>query len=212
MDLLNAKRDARNEKLDQKLEALRIKSEVDKKTREIEKDQNKQDSRQAEEGIYPGISGNDLFNATMMAAANRKYSVETSDKAGLTITFQTHKNETYWDGKLSCFILEIGPMARVTVSGSENRGSTESGFGHGSTFSDGMKGLASKGAFVGELKKFKKEIFQEVSKFDKSGSGGSSVMNASTDLPNQLAQLKKLLDSGALSADEFEKAKGKLLE
>jgi hypothetical protein len=200
MDLLNAKRDARNEKLDQKLEGLRIES-----------DKNKQNNKQAEDGIYPGISGNDLFNATMMAAANRKYSIESSDKAGLTVTFQTHKSETYWDGKLSCFILEVGGMARVTVSGSENRGSTESGFGPGSTFSDNMKGLASKGAFVGELKKFKREIFQEVATYPISDITEATMINSPTDLANQLVQLKTLFDSGALTADQFEKAKAKLL-
>jgi hypothetical protein len=211
MDLINAKNKARTEKLDQKIEANRIAGEESKKNRAIAKEENKQNKKQADEGIYPGVSGNDLFNATMLAAANRKYSIESSDKAGLTVTFQTHKNETYWDGKLSCFILEVGSESRVAVSGSYNRGSTESGFAPGSTFSDGMRGLASQGAFVTELKKFKNEILQEVAKYPKSDPLKSEAKVASVDLPEQLAQLKKLFDSGALTAEEFEKAKAKLL-
>jgi hypothetical protein len=147
----------------------------------------------------------------MLAASKRKYSIDSSDKAGLIVTFQTHKNETYWDGKLSCFILEAGTESRVTVSGSYNRGSTESGFAPGSTFSDGIKGLASQGAFVSELKKFKREIFQEAVNYVKPDNPNLNSKIASADLPAQLAQLKNLFDSGALTAEEFERAKAKLL-
>jgi hypothetical protein len=169
MDQINAKNQARTEKLEQKLEANRIAAEESKQKRAADKVERKQNNKQADEGIYPGISGNDLFNAIMLAAANRKYSIDSSDKAGLTVTFQTHRNETYWDGKLSCFILEVGSGSRVTVSGSPNRGSTTSSGSPGSGFSVGdfMDGLASKGSFVTELKKFKREIFQEVAKYKK---------------------------------------------
>ena len=170
MDQINAKNQARTEKLEQKLEANRIAAEESKQKRAEDKVERKKNNKQADEGIYPGISGNDLFNAIMLAAANRKYSIDSSDKAGLTVTFQTHRNETYWDGKLSCFILEVGSGSRVTVSGSPNRGSTTSSGSPGTGFSVGdfMDGLASKGSFVTELKKFKSEIFQEVAKNKKS--------------------------------------------
>ena len=169
MDQINAKNQARTEKLEQKLEVNRIAAEESKQKRAEDKVERKKNNKQADEGIYPGISGNDLFNAIMLAAANRKYSIDSSDKAGLTVTFQTHRNETYWDGKLSCFILEVGSGSRVTVSGSPNRGSTTSSGSPGSGFSVGdfMDGLASKGSFVTELKKFKREIFQEVAKYKK---------------------------------------------
>jgi hypothetical protein len=218
MDRLNAEAAARQEKTDARMEKFSAKWEAriignNEKAAKLvaENKKMKENKKEIEEGIYPGISGSDLFNATMIAAANRKYSIESSDKAGLTVTFQTHKNETYWDGKLSCFILEVGGLARVTVSGSENRGSTESGFGPGSTFSDGMKGLASKGAFVGELGKFKKEIWRQVENYPKSDATVSHSGTVTNSLPDQLNQLKQLFESGALTEDEYEKAKAKLL-
>ena len=74
-----------------------------------------------------------------------------------------------------------------------------------------MDGLASKGAFVGELKKFKKEIFLQVAKYSSTDTPRSEPAGSISDLPAQLAQLKNLFDSGALTTEEFEKAKAKLL-
>lgn len=213
MDQINAKAAARNEQLSKKMEALQVKAEADKVARAEEKEERKRNDKQAEAGIYPGVTGNDLFNATMIAAANRNFSIESSDKAGLTVTFQTHKNETYWDGKLSCFILEVGSESRVTVSGGPNRGSTTSSGSPGTGFSvmETMRGAASTGAYVTELKKFKKEIFQEVAKYPTSDTPHLGASGSSSDLPEKIAHLKDLFDSGALTAEEFEKAKAKLL-
>jgi hypothetical protein len=211
LDARSEKRIARSEKRIAKWEAKIIGNDAKAAKLVAENKKMKENKKEIEEGIYPDISASDLYDATLIAAANRKYSIESSDKAGLTVTFQTHKNETYWDGKLSCFILEVGGIARVTVSGSENRGSTESGFGPGSTFSDGMKGLASKGAFVGELGKFRKEIWRQVENYPKSDASVSHSGTITNSLPDQLNQLKQLFESGALTEDEYKKAKAKLL-
>ena len=213
MDQINAKNQARTEKLEQKLEANRIAAEESKQKRAEDKVERKKNNKQADEGIYPGISGNDLFNAIMLAAAKRKYSIDSSDKTGLTVTFQTPKVETFWDGKLSCFVLEVGPIARVTVSGSPNKGSTTAALspGRGGGVMDFLSEQASTGSFITELKKFKREIFEEVAKYPKSNSSNLNAKSGSDDLPDQIARLKNLFDSGALSAEEFEKAKAKLL-
>jgi hypothetical protein len=175
MDQINAKAAAKSKKLEAWTEKTNAKLEAkiignDEKAAKLaaENKKMKESKKEIEDGIYPGISGNDLFNATMMAAANRKYSIESSDKAGLTVTFQTHKNETYWDGKLSCFIIEVGSESRITISGSTDSGSTTgpnsvgSGISFGGNVMDMLHGAASTGAMVSELGKFKKEIWRQV--------------------------------------------------
>ena len=224
MDQLNAKRDARNKEIDARSEKFVAKMEAkiignDEKAAKLvaENKKMKENKKEIEDGIYPGISGSDLFNATMMAAANRKYSIEYSDKAGLTVTFQTHKNETYWDGKLSCFIIEVGSESRITISGSTDRGSTTgpnsvgSGFGYVSNTRDFLHGQASKGAMVGELGKLRKEIWRQVENYPRSGAPATHSASMTNSLPDQLNQLKQLFETGALTEEEFERAKAKLL-
>jgi hypothetical protein len=224
MDQLNAKRDARNKDIDARVDKFTAKLEAkiignDEKVAKLvaENKKMKENKKEIEGGIYPGIAGNDLFNATMMAAANRKYSIESSDKAGLTVTFQTHKNETYWDGKLSCFIIEVGSESRISISGSTDRGSTTgpnsvgSGFSFGSNAMDFLHGQASTGAMVSELGKLKKEIWRQVENHPKSSASAAHSGTIANSLPDQLNQLKQLFESGALTEEEFEKAKAKLL-
>jgi hypothetical protein len=175
----------------------------------------KENKKEIEEGIYADISASDLYDATLIAAAVRKYSIVSSDKAGFIVTFQTPKHETFWDGKLSCFVLEVGPDARVTVSGSPNKGSTTRAFSPGAgkgRVVDMFSEKASMGSFVGELGKFKKEIWRQVEIYPKTGAPNPHSGAIANSLPDQLNQLKHLFESGALTPEEFEKAKAKLLE
>ena len=224
MDELNAKRDARNKEIDArsgkflaKMESKIIGNDLKAAKLVAENKKMKENKKLIEDGIYKEISGNDLFNATMMAAANLKYSIESSDKAGLTVTFQTHKNETYWNGKLSCFIIEVGSESRISISGGTDGGSTTgpnsvgSGFSFGSNAMDFLHGQASKGAMIGQLGKLKKEIWRQVENYPKSGAPTIPSVTITNSLPDQLAQLKQLFETGALTEEEFEKAKAKLL-
>lgn len=229
MDQLNAKEDSRNKKIDamfKKHETWIEKTNAKLETKIIgnnekvakivaENKKMKENKKEIEEGIYADISASDLHDATLIAAAVRKYSIVSSDKAGFIVTFQTPKHESFWDGKLSCFVLEVGPDARVTVSGSPNKGSTTRAFSPGAgkgRVVDIFSQDASHGSFIGELKKFKEEIWRQVEIFPKTGSSKQLATEIKIDLPNQLEQLNGLYESGALNAEEFAKAKKNLLD
>lgn len=220
MDLLNAKAAARNESLDKKvgkftakLQASVEKDKIELATRKAEKIRMKESKKEIEEGLYSDISGSDLYDATLIAAGVLKYSIVSSDKAGYIVTFQTPKVETFWDGKLSCFVLGIGPNAKVTVSGSPNKGSTTAALspGQGGGVMDFLGEQASTGSFVGELGKFKKEIWRQVQIYPKNTPLAVHPSTASDSLPAQLERLKQLFENGALTQEEYGKAKAKLL-
>ena len=220
MDQLNAKAEAQNKKVEAWIDKSTAKLEAkiignDEVTAKLyaENKKMKENKKEIEEGIYPDISASDLYDATLMAAAVRKYSIASSDKAGYTVTFQTPKVETFWDGKLSCFVLEVGSNARVTVSGSPNKGSTTGSQspGRGGGVMDFISETASSGSFYGELGKFKKEIWRQVQIYPKSVLSTAHSGAITNSLPDQLNQLKHLFESGALTEEEFEKAKAKLL-
>ncbi len=220
MDRLNAKAEARNKKLEAWVDKSTAKLEAkimgnDPKVAELlaEDKKMKEHKKEIEDGIYADISASDLYNATLLAAAVRKYSIISSDKAGFVVTFQTPKHETFWDGKLSCFVLQVGPNARVTVSGSPNKGSTTAALspGQGGGVMDFLSEQASAGSFVSELGKFKKEIWRQVQVYPKNTAIAVHSSTATDSLPAQLQQLKQLFENGSLTQGEYEKAKAKLL-
>lgn len=220
MDLLNAKTAARNEGLDSKvgkltakLEASIEKSNIELARRKAEKIKMKGSKKEIEEGVYIDISGGDLYNATLLAATILRYSIVSSDKAGLTITFQTPRHESYWDGKLSCFVIENGKNSRVVVSGSPNKSATTRSLtpGMGFSLTEMMSEDASMGSFVSELRKFKEEIWRQVEIYPKNDASIVSLGTITNSLPDQLNQLRQLFESGALTQEEFEKAKARLL-
>lgn len=201
------------DKANRKLEASIEKNSIELARRKTEKIKMKEIKKEIAEGVYFDISGSDLYDATLEAAGVLKYSIVSSDKAGYIVTFQTPRVETFWDGKLSCFVLEIGPNAKVTVSGSPNKGSTTAALspGQGGGVKNFLSEQASTGSFVSEMGKFKKEIWRQVQIYPKSAVSNAQSGSLANSLPDQLNQLKQLFESGALTKEEFEKAKTRLL-
>ena len=202
------------DRANRKLEASIEENSMELARRKTEKNKMKESKKEIAEGVYFDISGSDLYDATLQAAGVLKYSIVSSDKAGYIVTFQTPKVETFWDGKLSCFVLQVGPNARVTVSGSPNKGSTTRAFSPGAgkgRVIDMFSEDASTGSFITELKKFKNEIWRQVENYPKSDASAVHSSTTTNSLPDQLIQLKQLFESGALTEEEFEKAKARLL-
>jgi len=168
---------------------------------------------QAQSGHYVGVSPQKLFQVALIVGADRKYSITFIDKASHSVTFQTNKREKFWDGTVSCVIIAMEDGSRISVSGNAEQGSTTSGFSplQWSPFQQ----MASDGAVMGEIGKLKQAIAKQVlitpepQKEDTKDVGKSA--NDVSDIPTQIRQLKELFDAGVLSADEFEKAKAKLL-
>jgi hypothetical protein len=159
-------------------------------------------------GVYPGISPSRLFNAIMLAGAKLSYSIDFIDKGSFSVTFQTHKNEKFWDGRLSAFVLDQSGGAKVSVSGSADRGVTTSGRGSGNLVTAATQ-LASQGGASQQQAKLRFEIARQVKNAEDDPEVTSPIF--SPDLSTQISKLKDLMDSGALTQEEFEKAKAKIL-
>lgn len=168
---------------------------------------------QAQSGHYVGVSLQKLFQVALIVGADRKYSITFIDKASHAVTFQTNKREKFWDGTVSCVMIEMEDGSRISVSGNAEQGSTSSGF---SLFQfSPLQQMASDGAVIGEIGELKKAIAKQVLITPEPQQEEPREVNQSTngvsDIPTQIRQLKELHDSGVLSAEEFEKAKAKLL-
>jgi hypothetical protein len=168
---------------------------------------------QAQSGHYVGVSPQKLFQVALIVGADRKYSIAFIDKPSHTVTFQTNKREKFWDGTLSCIMIEMDGGSRISVSGNAEQGSTTSGFSPMQW--SPLQQMASEGAVQGEIGKLKLAIAKQVlitpEPRQEDPKEVSQPTNSVSDIPTQIRQLKELHDSGVLSADEFEKAKAKLL-
>jgi hypothetical protein len=168
---------------------------------------------QAQSGHYVGVSPQKLFQVTLIVAADRKYSITFIDKPSHTVTFQTNKREKFWDGTLSCITIEMDGGSRISVTGNAEQGSTTSGFSPLQW--SPLQQMASEGAVQGEIGKLKLAIAKQVLITPEPAQEDSKELHQSTntvsDIPTQIRQLKELHDSGVLSAEEFERAKAKLL-
>ena len=159
-------------------------------------------------GVYPGISPSRLFNAILLAGAKLSYSIDFIDKGSFSVTFQTHKNEKFWDGRLSAFVLNQSSGAKVSVTGSADRGVTTSGRGSGNLVTAATQ-LASQGGASQQQAKLRFEIARQVKNAEDDPDETSPI--SSPDLSTQISKLKDLMDSGVLTQEEFEKAKAKIL-
>jgi hypothetical protein len=168
---------------------------------------------QGQIGHYVGVSPQKLFQVVLIVGANRKYSVTFIDKASHVVTFQTNKREKFWDGTVSCIIIESEDGSRINVSGNSEQGSTASGLSlmKWSPFQQ----MASDGAVHGEIVKLKTAIAKQVPITPEPQKEVTKEVDQSTsnvsDIPTQIRELKALHDEGVLSSEEFEKAKAKLL-
>jgi hypothetical protein len=169
--------------------------------------------RQAHSGNYVNVSPQKLFQVALIVGADRKYSITFIDKPSLTVTFQTNKGEKFWDGTLSCVIIEMDDGSRISVTGNAEQGSTTSGFSL-IQWSPVQQGV-SEGAVQGEIGLLKLAIAKQVHITPEprrvDPTEVSHSINTVSDIPTQIRQLKELHDSGVLSLEEFEKAKAKLL-
>ena len=163
-------------------------------------------------GEYPEVSPQRLFNAVLIAAADLKYGIDSIDRNSFSVTFQTYNGEKFWDGRLSCFVIPNGDGARVSVTGTAEKGATTSGKITLSPFT-AMTQLASEGGAHQAQSKLKFAIAKQVPLTPEPPKSTVESVSPSShqDIPTQLKQLKDLLDAGVLSQEEFEKAKTKLL-
>ncbi len=163
-------------------------------------------------GEYPDVSRERLFSAVLIAGADLKYGIDSIDKNSFSVTFQTYKNEKFWDGRLSCFVISYGDGSRVSVTGTADRGVTTSGKGSGNPFT-ALTQMASEGGALQCESKLKFAIAKQVPLTAEPPISEIpvAVKSSDGDLSSQLKQLKQLFDSGALTPEEFEKAKAKLL-
>jgi hypothetical protein len=163
-------------------------------------------------GEYAEVSPERLFSAVLIAAADLKYGIDSIDKNSFSVTFQTYKNEKFWDGRLSCFVIAFGGGARVSVTGTADQGITTSGRGSANPLTV-MTQMASEGGAQQQQSKLKFAIAKQVPLTPEPPKVEvePAVQNSHQDVPTQLKQLKELLDAGVLTPDEFDKAKSKLL-
>jgi len=168
---------------------------------------------QAQSGHYAGVSPQKLFQVALIVGADRKYSITFIDKASHAVTFQTNKREKFWDGTLSCVIIEFENGSRISVSGNSEQGSTTSGLSPLKW--SPLQQMASDGAVMSEIGKLKQAIAKQVLVTPEPQKENTKNVDEHTsnisDIPTQIRQLKELHDSGVLNAEEFEKAKAKLL-
>ena len=143
-----------------------------------------------------------------------KFSIVHTDKASRSITFQTHQGEKHWDGVISCFAAEGKNGAVLTVVGRAPQGISQSGL---VTLNPLKATLAAGeiGVIEGIKGNFKIAMRKELNREDgEVPTAPESIVEPSAtveSLSSQILQLKELHDTGVLSAEEFEKAKAKLL-
>lgn len=159
-------------------------------------------------GDFPSVEPEKLFNAALAAGASLKYSILAIDRASLSVSFQSYASEKYWDGKVSCVILKQQSGSKLLVSGRAEQGATKSGWVSLNPLT-GLTQLASEGSASTAIARLKMEIVKQIPNMV--DTKNPELAESKSDLPHQLMQLKSMHDAGALSDEEFEKAKSKLL-
>jgi hypothetical protein len=163
---------------------------------------------------YQGIQPDELYETALRVGAKSKFSIAHTDKASRSITFQTHQGEKHWDGVISCFVSEGKDGAVLNVVGQAPQGLLQSGLVTISPLKAGiaqaeiMKIDGVKGKFKISMRK---ELNREIAEVPAEPESEAKQSTAVESLSRQILQLKELHDSGVLSAEEFEKAKAKIL-
>lgn len=163
---------------------------------------------------YEGIQPEKLYETALRVGAKSKFSIVHTDKASRSITFQTHQGEKHWDGVISCFVADGKNGAVLNVVGQAPQGILQNGLVTinplGATIAaaeiakiDGVKGKFK----IAMRKEFSRENSEDLIAPEFEAQQSTSVES----LSSQILQLKNLYDTGVLSAEEFEKAKAKLL-
>jgi len=163
---------------------------------------------------YEGIQPDELYEAALRVGAKSKFSIVHTDKASRSITFQTHEGEKHWDGVISCFVSKGKNGAVLNVVGQAPKGLLQSGVITINPFNSAIA-QAEIMKIDGVKKTFKFSMRKELNRENGEvpTAPESKVEQPATveSLSSQILQLKELYDAGVLSAEEFEKAKAKLL-
>ncbi len=142
------------------------------------------------------------FEACRQAAAELGYSITAVSKESGTISFNTGRSMKTWGGQdLTANLFSSGSSTRVVVGGCLAKG--------GSALTGGGAQL---GAW-GEKKKLSMTLLEKIKTVLPGIPEGTTAAKpaAATSAADELLKLKSLLDAGALSQEEFDDAKRKLL-
>jgi hypothetical protein len=169
---------------------------------------------QSQSDEYQGIQPDELYETALKVGAKSKFSIVHTDKASRSITFQTHQGERHWDGVISCSVSEGKNGAVLNVVGQAPQGVLQSGLVTISPLKATIAAaeIAKIDGVKGKFKiSMRKELNRENGDVPTAPESKAESSAAVESLSSQILQLKELHDAGILSADEFEKAKAKLL-
>lgn len=167
-------------------------------------------------GVCEGVSKRKLYAAILKSGADLKYSIVHSEASSGIIVFQTHDAEKFWDGKLSCSVYEVDGQSEFRINGRAEQGISKSGkLPTAATFlvpfaTSSLTQHASEGGVLLHQSKLKKKIFQNLELIPEP-EPENSQKGSSDSLSSEISKLQELFNSGALSEEEFVKAKAKLL-
>ena len=163
-----------------------------------------------------GVSGDKLYAAILKSGADLKYSIVHSEANSRIVVFQTHNAEKFWDGTLSCSVYETEGGTEFKVNGRAEQGISKSGkLPSMATFlspigTTSFTQAASEGGVLIHQSKLKKMILKNVELVPEPDNRTKSSVSVDS-LSLELSKLTDLFKSGALSEEEFSKAKNKLL-
>ena len=144
------------------------------------------------------------FEACRRATAELGYSITDVSKESLTISFNTGRSMKTWGGQdLTASLFDEGDSTLIVVGGSLGKG--------GSALTGGGSQLFA----WGEKKTLSLKVLDTVEALLPSIAESSSATSSNDSQPSssadELLKLKELLDAGAISQEEFDNEKRKLL-
>jgi hypothetical protein len=163
-----------------------------------------------------GVSSKKLYAVVLKSGADLKYSIVHSEASSGIVVFQTHNAEKFWDGNLSCSIYEVKDGSEFKIIGKAEQGLSKSGKLPSVTSfllpigTVSMTQAASEGNVIIEQAKLKKMILKNVELVPEPESQKTNAVSSGS-LASELSKLTELFKAGALSQQEFDKAKSKLL-
>ncbi len=145
------------------------------------------------------------FEACRRATAELGYSITDVSKESLTISFNTGRSMKTWGGQdLTASLFDEGDSTLIVVGGSLGKGGSALTGGGSQVFAWGEKKTLS----VQFLDKVEALLFYSIAESSSATSSNDSQPSSSAD---ELLKLKELLDAGAISQEEFDNEKNKLL-
>jgi hypothetical protein len=149
---------------------------------------------------YEGATPARVWAAALDAVGVLGYSVTHSDKGSRTLSFNTGRSMSSWAGQdLSMILAESDTGTRMSMGGSLGKGGNP--FAGGQAFAWGEKGRL--------INKFAETVAQILPTIPEKTPKAKAAPAVS--VADEIAKLAALRDSGALTADEFDAQKAKLL-